>query len=441
MFKGIAKKLENKTTQLAVMGLGYVGLPLAVEFGKKIVTVGFDLKQERIDELKEHIDLTGEISPHAMKMAKYIDFTSDQECLKESLFIVVAVPSPINDDKEPDLSFLEFASEIIGKNIQKGTIVVFESTVYPGVTEDICAPIIEKYSGFKRGVDFKLGYSPERINPGDKEHRIVDILKIVSGEDEETLDEVAKVYGMIIKAGLHRAESIKVAEAAKVIENVQRDLNIAFVNELSVIFHKMNIDTQAVLEAAGTKWNFVKMKPGLVGGHCIGVDPYYLTHKAQNIGYDPQVILAGRRINDAMGGYIANQTIEQLKKAKIEIKGSRVIIFGITFKENVGDIRNSGVVDIIDKLRMSDVVVDVIDPLASKEDVKKEYGIDLLEYNKELRADAIIMAVSHQSFKEHLSPDILSQHISLDIRQGVFMDVKAMYHSKDFSDQVLYWRL
>ena len=438
----ICKQLIDKQSKLAVVGLGYVGLPLAVEFGKKIQTIGFDVKEKRVEELNQGIDVTNETTSKDLKSSTYIEFSSNPEKLKEAGFVIVAVPSPINKNKQPNLFYLTSASEIVGKNLCKDSIIVFESTVYPGVTEDVCVPIIEKFSGLKCGQDFKVGYSPERINPGDKEHDVTSIMKIVSGMDEQTLEDVADVYDLVIKAGLFKAKSIKCAEAAKVIENVQRDLNIALVNELAIIFHKLGIDTKDVLEAAGTKWNFIKMHPGLVGGHCIGVDPYYLTHKAEEIGYNPQVILSGRRINDSMGKYIAEQTIKKLIEADKVVKGSKVLVMGITFKENVSDIRNSKVIDIISELKEYGVEVVVIDPLALPEDIHKEYGINLVEYQSTIKADGIIVAVNHKEFKETLTVETIINHFSEVSGNGVVMDIKSVFEPKDFNQtDVLYWRL
>lgn len=438
----ICEQLKNKQSKLAVVGLGYVGLPLAVEFGKKISTIGFDVKEKRVNELNQGIDLTNETSSEGLKSASFIEFTSDPSRLKEASFVIVAVPSPINKNKQPDLFFLKSASELIGKNLKQNAIIVFESTVYPGVTEDVCVPIIEKYSGLKCGKEFRVGYSPERINPGDKEHDVTSIIKIVSGMNKKTLEDVADVYNLVIKAGLYKAESIKCAEAAKVIENVQRDLNIALVNELAIIFHKLNIDTKAVLEAAGTKWNFIKMQPGLVGGHCIGVDPYYLTHKAEEIGYNPQVILSGRRINDSMGKYIAEQTIKKLIEADKTVKGSNVLIMGITFKENVSDIRNSKVIDVITELQEYGVNTQVIDPLALPEDIQKEYGIDLVKYNSKIKVDGMVIAVNHNEFKKNLTVKTITEHFSETDGKGVVMDIKSLFKPEDFNQSnILYWRL
>jgi len=432
----------DKKEKIAVVGLGYVGLPLAVEFGKTVKTIGFDLNKKRVAELNKNIDKNSETSTGEIKSANLIEFTSNPAKLKEAKFIIVAVPTPITKNKQPDLYCMTSASEIVGKNLARGSIVVFESTVYPGVTEDVCVPILEKYSGLKYGQDFKVGYSPERINPGDKEHNVRDIVKVVSGCDKETLEEVASIYSIIVKAGVFRAASIKTAEAAKVIENTQRDLNIALMNELSIIFNRMGIDTNSVLEAAGTKWNFIKMKPGLVGGHCIGVDPYYLTFKAEELGYNPQVILAGRRINDDMGKYIVEQTVKKLIEAGKAVKGAKVLVMGITFKENVSDIRNSRVIDIINELKEYGIDVIVCDPLAENAAVKHEYGIDLTEYTKKIKIDAIIVAVSHDAFKKDLTLDTLKAHLRNGSTKGVVIDVKGMFDKAQLERaNLLYWRL
>jgi len=438
----IFQQLKEKKTKLAIIGLGYVGLPLALEFGKKVKTIGFDLNQARINSLKKNIDSTNESLSEEIKLATFIEYTANPKKLRQAKFVIVAVPTPINKNKQPDLSFLISASEILGKNLSKDTIVVFESTVYPGVTEEICMPILERQSGLKYKKDFKLGYSPERINPGDKTHTITNILKIVSACDKTTLKEVSSVYGLVIKAGLFEAKSMKCAEAAKVIENIQRDLNIALINELAIIFNKMGIDTQAVLEAAATKWNFIKMQPGLVGGHCIGVDPYYLTHKAEEIGYTPQVILAGRRINDSMGKYIAEQTVKKLIESDKRVKGLKVLVLGITFKENVADIRNSKVIDLIDELKNYGINVSVVDPLASRSQVRDEYNINLTKYNINIKTDAIIVAVNHSQFKEILNFKTLKNHLSHSKGKGVIIDIKSALNSKEFNDaSITYWKL
>lgn len=434
--------IKNGTEKIAVVGLGYVGFPLAVEFGKVAKTIGFDLSQRRVGELKRGYDSTNEITSQEIKAAKYLKLTTDPKELKQARFIIVAVPTPITKNKQPDLYCVTSASEIVGKNLAKGSIVVFESTVYPGVTEDVCLPIIEKCSGLKYSREFKLGYSPERINPGDKEHTLSNIVKVVSGCDKETLDEVANIYGMVVKAGVYKADSIKCAEAAKVIENTQRDLNIALMNELSVIFHKMGIDTLSVLAAAGTKWNFIRMRPGLVGGHCIGVDPYYLTFKAEELGYHPQVILAGRKINDNMGKYIAEQTVKHLIEADKAVKGAKVLVAGITFKENVNDIRNSRVIDIINELKEYGITVMAVDPLADTEAVEHEYGIRLLKYSKSLKADAVVIAVNHDLFRQEFTLSRLKSHMSGGRSKGVVIDVKGMCNPEKFKNSgLLYWRL
>ena len=434
--------IKNGKEKVAVVGLGYVGFPLAMEFGKIVKTIGFDLSERRINELKRGYDSTNEISPEEIKAAKHLRLTTDPKELRQARFIIVAVPTPITKNKQPDLYCVISASEIVGKNLAKGSIVVFESTVYPGVTEDVCLPIIEKYSGLKYPLEFKLGYSPERINPGDKEHTLSNIVKVVSGCDKETLDEVANIYGMVVRAGVYKAESIKVAEAAKVIENTQRDLNIALMNELAVIFHKMGIDTLSVLAAAGTKWNFIRMRPGLVGGHCIGVDPYYLTFKAEELGYHPQVILAGRMINDNMGKYIAEQTVKHLIEADKTVKGAKVLVAGITFKENVNDIRNSRVIDIINELKEYGIAVMVADPLANAEAVEHEYGIKLIKYSKNLKVDAIVIAVSHDLFKREFTLSRLKSHMSYGKSKGVVIDVKGIFNLEAFKNSgLLYWRL
>jgi len=438
----IHKEIKDKKEKIAIVGLGYVGLPLAVEFGKIVKTTGFDLNKKRVQDLQNYLDTNNETPSEEIKAAKLLEVTADPKQLKEAKFIIVAVPTPITKNKQPDLFYLTSASEIVGKNLSQGSIVVFESTVYPGVTEDVCVPVLEKSSGLAYGKDFKAGYSPERINPGDREHTVSNIVKIVSGCDKETLEEVAAVYGLIVKAGVHKAESIKAAEAAKVIENTQRDLNIALMNELSIIFNKMGIDTLSVLKAAGTKWNFIRMSPGLVGGHCIGVDPYYLTFKAEELGYHPQVILAGRRINDDMGRYIAEQTVKHLIKANKTVKGAKVLVLGITFKENISDIRNSRVIDIINELKEYDVNVLACDPLADQEAVRHEYGIELAEYNKNIKVDAVVIAVAHNTFKKELSADVLRKHIASNGTKGVVIDVKGIFDNAISGDpKLLYWRL
>lgn len=437
--KNIYQDIKDKKDYIAVVGLGYVGLPLAVEFGKIVNTIGFDVKKERVDQLKKNIDINNETLSDEIKESKMLEFTANPDELKKASFVIVAVPTPINKHNQPDLKCLISASELVGKNLKKGAVVVFESTVYPTVTEDICVSIIEKASGLSYMKDFKVGYSPERINPGDKEHAIRTITKVVSGCDEETLELVAKVYQLVVDAGVFKADSIKSAEAAKVIENTQRDLNIALMNELAIIFNKMDIDTTSVLKAAGTKWNFINMRPGLVGGHCIGVDPYYLTFKAQELGYHPQVILAGRKINDGMGKYIAEQTVKKLIEVEKPVKGSKVIVFGITFKENVSDIRNSRVIDIIDELKEYGVDITVVDPLADKKEVLDEYGIELSDYPCKKKADVLILAVDHKQFKNDLINGIES-YFEKGFK-GVVIDVKAALEKESLSSNILYWRL
>ncbi|RJE83619.1 nucleotide sugar dehydrogenase [Paenibacillus sp. 1011MAR3C5] len=396
---GLYEDISIKKERISVIGLGYVGLPLAIELSKKFSVVGFDINEAKLDKYKKGVDITNEVGNQAIQESQ-IDFTSDQSKIKQCKFHIVAVPTPINSDKTPDLSPVIGASEIVGKNLIKGSIVVFESTVYPGTTEEICIPILEQTSGLKFGTDFKVGYSPERINPGDKVNTLTKITKVVSGSDDEALNIISSVYNAIIDAGVHKAESIKVAEAAKVIENSQRDINIAFMNELAIVFNKMNINTKAVLEAAGTKWNFLKFTPGLVGGHCIGVDPYYFTYKAELLGYHSQIILAGRKINDDMGKYVASNIIKSLIKADKHVKGSRVAILGITFKENCPDVRNTKVIDIINELQEYGVEILVYDPVADKEEVWHEYNISLVERNNLRELDGMVVSVAHSEFTQ-----------------------------------------
>lgn len=394
------KNIEQNNVKIAIIGLGYVGLPLAVEFGKIFPTVGFDVNIDRLEELEQGTDTTLETSESELAEAHLLTFTADIDQLKQCQVFIVTVPTPIDKYKTPDLGPLLKASETLGHVLKKGDIVIYESTVYPGATEDDCVPVLEQFSGLKFNVDFFAGYSPERINPGDKQHRVTTIKKVTSGSTPEVAEFVDKLYGTIIKAGTHKASSIKVAEAAKVIENTQRDVNIALVNELALIFNRMKIDTEAVLEAAGTKWNFLPFRPGLVGGHCIGVDPYYLTHKAQSIGYHPEVILAGRRINDDMGCYVASEMIKALLQKRIHVYGARIIILGLTFKENCPDLRNTKVIDIVEELRGYNVDVDVFDPWADNEEACSGYGLTLLETPKKNFYDGIIIAVAHKQFSE-----------------------------------------
>lgn len=386
--------------RIAIIGLGYVGLPLAVEFGKKLPVVGFDIYQKRVDELKNGQDHTLEVSPEELKQATQLSYTANLGDLKDCNFFIVTVPTPIDDYKQPDLTPLVKASTSIGKVLKKGDIVVYESTVYPGATEEACIPVLEQVSGLKFNQDFFAGYSPERINPGDKLHRVTNILKITSGSTAEVADFVDQVYNLIIEAGTHKAPSIKVAEVAKVIENTQRDVNIALINELAVIFNKMGIDTEAVLEAAGTKWNFLPFRPGLVGGHCIGVDPYYLTHKAQAIGYHPEIILAGRRLNDNMGAYVVTQLVKGMIKKKIQVEGAKVLILGLSFKENCPDIRNTKIIDIVAELKEYETQVDVYDPWVDRAEAEHEYGITPVQSVEKNTYDAVILAVAHEQFKE-----------------------------------------
>lgn len=426
--------------KISLVGLGYVGMPIAVAFAKKIKVVGFDLNEEKIGLYKSGIDPTNEVGNEVIKNTT-VEFTAEPSKLREAKFHIVAVPTPVNHDHTPDLTPVEGASRILGQNLTKGSVVVFESTVYPGVTEDICVPILEKESGLKCGTDFKIGYSPERINPGDKVHRLETITKIVSGMDEETLDTVAKVYELVVEAGVYRAESIKVAEAAKVIENSQRDINIAFMNELSIIFHKMDIDTQAVLEAAGTKWNFLKFMPGLVGGHCIGVDPYYLTYKSEELGYHSRIILAGRRINDEMGKYVAESLVKNLIKTDIPVKKAKVAILGFTFKENCPDTRNTKVIDIYNELGEYGIHPIVVDTAADAKEAKRLYGITFGSMEDIKDMDAVVVAVAHDDFKK-LDKKDFDKFYKKENSKKVLIDIKGILNRADYTtDDYLYWRL
>jgi UDP-N-acetyl-D-galactosamine dehydrogenase len=427
--------LERK---IAIVGLGYVGLPIAVAFGKRQRVIGFDINKAKIAELRKGIDRTGEVSTADLK-ATDVHYTHEPTDLKAADFIIVAVPTPINEALQPDLTALRKSSELIGSNLSPGSIVVFESTVYPGATEEVCQPILEKASGMKCGVDFKLGYSPERINPGDKEHTLERIVKVVSAQDQESLEIVANTYELVVKAGIHRASSIKVAEAAKVIENTQRDLNIALMNELALIFHRLGIDTKSVLDAAGTKWNFLKFSPGLVGGHCIGVDPYYLTAKAESVGYHPQVILAGRRINNGMGKFVAEQTMKRLSQLARPVNDLKVAVLGLTFKENVPDLRNSKVPDIIQELREYGVQVLVHDPIAEPEEAVAEYGIHLREWNDLTNVDGLVIAVAHRTYAEKGLQELLKP--LRNQQEGVVIDVKSLLDRSKLSSSLKYWRL
>lgn len=410
-------------TTVAVIGLGYVGLPLAVEFGKKFRTIGFDLSSEKVASYRDFVDPTGEVLPDELRAAIHLQCHADPATIREADFIVVAVPTPVDDAHQPDFTPLVGASETVGRHLKRGAVVVFESTVYPGATEEVCIPIIERESGLRWKRDFFVGYSPERINPGDKDRTVTKIVKVVSGDTPETLEKVKAVYSRIITAGVYPASSIKVAEAAKVIENTQRDLNIALMNELSVIFHKIGIDTLEVLKAAGTKWNFLPFRPGLVGGHCIGVDPYYLTHKAEMLGYHPQVITAGRRINDGMGKYVAEQTVKQMIQAGHSIRGCDVIVMGLTFKENCPDLRNSKVIDVVRELESFGCRVHVHDPVAADVEALREYGVVLEAWESLPRAAAIVAAVSHRAYLEMPLARITDKLLP----GGIFADVKATY--------------
>lgn len=435
------QKIIRKDEKISIIGLGYVGIPIAVAFAKKVNVIGFDVNQSKINLYLSGIDPTKEVGNGEIKSTT-IEFTSDEKKLKDAKFHIVAVPTPVNPDHTPDLTPIESASKILGRNLVKGSMIVYESTVYPGVTEDICVPILEKESGLKCGIDFKVGYSPERINPGDKNHRLEHIVKVVSGMDHESLDTIASVYQLVIEAGIYRAESIKVAEAAKVIENSQRDINIAFMNELSIIFNRMGIDTKSVLKAAGTKWNFLNYTPGLVGGHCIGVDPYYLTYKAEQLGYHSQIILSGRRINDAMGHYVAENLVKALIRADIPVKNARVGILGFTFKENCPDTRNTKVIDIVNELNEYGIFPIITDPKAEAAEANKEYGIDLVEFDKIQDMDAIIIAVAHEEYI-HFSIEDMNKLFKISPgRHKTIVDVKGILDRKEYeASGYLYWRL
>lgn len=406
--------------KIAIIGLGYVGLPLAVEFGKKVSVVGFDISSKRIEELKNGQDHTLEVSPIELQQAAQLSFTCDLEKLKECNFFIVTVPTPIDDYKQPDLTPLIKASTSIGQILKKGDIVVYESTVYPGATEEVCIPVLEKVSGLEFNTDFFAGYSPERINPGDKLHRVTNILKITSGSTPEVAEFIDEIYNLIIEAGTHKASTIKVAEAAKVIENTQRDVNIALINELALIFNRMGIDTEDVLKAAGTKWNFLPFRPGLVGGHCIGVDPYYLTHKAQSIGYHPEIILAGRRLNDSMGAYVVTQLVKKMIKKKIQVEGAKVLLLGLSFKENCPDIRNTKIIDIVKELEEYHIEVDVYDPWVDSAEAEHEYNIQPINAPKSAEYDGIILAVAHEQFKQMGAKEIRkfgkAEHVLYDLK-------------------------
>ena len=427
--------------KIAVVGMGYVGLPLAMAFSEKgFNVIGFDINEEKISKYINGEDPTNEVGDERIKNSKNIEFTSNEIKLREANFIIVAVPTPVLENKMPDLKLLEGASEIVGRNLSKGTIVVYESTVYPGATEEVCMPILEKESGMVCRKDFKIGYSPERINPADKVNTLTKIIKITSGMDKESSDIIAEVYGRIITAGIHRASSIKVAEAAKVIENSQRDINRAFVNELSLIFDRIGIDTMEVLEAAGTKWNFIPYKPGLVGGHCIGIDPYYLANKASELGYHAQVILSGRRINDGMAKFIAEKTIKKLINNSIRVKGADILVMGLTFKENCPDLRNSKINDVITELREYGANVHVIDPIAPKEEAKREYGIILEDENCIKNMDAVVVAVGHKEYRE-MEIEKLRKYFNPVYSRPLLIDVKSIFNREKAEKEYDYWRL
>lgn len=435
------ENIKNREEKISVVGLGYVGMPIAVAFANKVDVIGFDISKEKIELYNKGIDPTKEVGDNVIREAA-VEFTSDESRLKEAKFHIIAVPTPVNADHTPDLRLVESASRTVGRNLVRGSIVVFESTVYPGVTEEFCMPILEKESGLKCGDDFKVGYSPERINPGDKVHRLDTIVKVVSGMDEESLDIIAKVYELVAEAGIHRAESIKVAEAAKVIENSQRDINIAFMNELSIIFNKMGIDTKAVLSAASTKWNFIKFSPGLVGGHCIGVDPYYLTYKAEQLGYHSQIILSGRRINDDMGKYVVENLIKNLIKADVPVKGAKVAILGFTFKENCPDTRNTRVIDIVNELKEYGIKPFIVDPEADVEEAKNEYGIVFHSVEDIKDMDAVVIAVAHDQFLK-LSQENLNKIFKESTNdRKVLLDIKGILDRKEYElTGFRYWRL
>jgi UDP-N-acetyl-D-glucosamine/UDP-N-acetyl-D-galactosamine dehydrogenase len=425
-------------TTVAIIGLGYVGLPIAVEFAKVMPTIGFDLSKDKIENFKKKFDSTGEVSQEQFESALHLTVTSDPADIALANFFVVAVPTPVDNAHKPDFSPLVSASNIVGKYMKPGSIVVYESTVYPGATEEVCIPILEQVSGLKWKKDFNVGYSPERINPGDKEHTLTTIVKVVSGDTPSTLKKVSEVYGAIIKAGVYEASSIKVAEAAKVIENTQRDLNIALMNDLSMIFNRIGIDTLEVLKAAGTKWNFLPFRPGLVGGHCIGVDPYYLTYKAEQLGYIPQVILAGRRINDAMGPYVARQAVKSVIRAGHSLKDANIAVLGLTFKENVPDLRNSKVIDLIGELQSYGLKVHIVDPLVTSEEAHHEYGVSITKFEDLPKCACVVLAVNHKEFLERGSSQIKARMID----NGVFIDVKSALPPEEFtSNGFSVWRL
>lgn len=433
--------LINHQEKIAIIGLGYVGMPLGIAFAKKLQVIGFDRNKDKISLYKTGVDPTDEVGSEEIKNTT-VEFTTDETKLREAKFHIVAVPTPINSDKTPNLSPVEEASKVVGRNLSKGSIIVYESTVYPGVTEDVCIPIIEKESGLVCGVDFKVGYSPERINPGDRIHRLENIVKIVSGVDSESLDEISRIYELIIKAGTHKAQSIKVAEAAKVVENSQRDINIAFMNELAMVFDRMNIDTKQVIDAMNTKWNALGFTPGLVGGHCIGVDPYYFIYEAEKLGYHSQIILSGRKINDGMGKFISDAIIRKLILANKIVKKSKVVILGLTFKENTPDTRNSKIIDVIEGLKDYGINPIVVDPEADVEEAKREYGIDLIHLDEIKDADCIVLAVAHSTFKKMNIEDINKLFGEFDNEEKVIIDVKSLLDESEINKLgYSYWRL
>ena len=435
------EELINGEEKLAVVGLGYVGMPIAIAFAKKIKVIGYDLNTNKIQLYRNGYDPTNEVGNEAIKVST-VDFTDDATKLREAKFYVVAVPTPVNQDKTPDLVPVESAAKIVGQNMRKGSIIVFESTVYPGVTEDICVPILEKESGLKCGIDFKVGYSPERINPGDKIHRLEKICKIVSGIDEEALMQIKKIYDLIIEVGTYPVSNIKTAEAIKVVENSQRDINIAFMNELAMVFDRMGIDTNEVVDGMNTKWNALGFRPGLVGGHCIGVDPYYFTYEAEKLGYHSQIVLAGRKVNDGMGAFVADAAIKKMVLAGKAVRDARVIIMGLTFKENCPDIRNSKVEDIIKRLREYGIAPKVCDPWADKKEAEKEYGIQLIEISEVKEVDCIIIAVSHREFKSLKIEELNKFYRVSPNSEKILIDVKGIYKIQDIKAAGFsYWRL
>lgn len=442
IYMNLYDKIRSGKEKVSLVGLGYVGMPIAVAFAKKgVKVIGFDLNKEKIELYKQGVDPTLEVGDDEIKASK-VQFTCDEESLREAKFHIVAVPTPINPDKTPDLFPVEGASRIVGRNLTKGSMVVYESTVFPGVTEDICIPILEKESGLKCGVDFKIGYSPERINPGDKVHRLENITKIVSGMDEESLEIISRVYEIVVEVGVYRASTIKVAEAAKVVENSQRDINIAFMNELALVFDKMGIDTKEVVEAMNTKWNALKFYPGLVGGHCIGVDPYYFIYQAERLGYHSQIIAAGRKINDSMGKFVAESTIKQIIKSNKKVKEAKVCILGFTFKENCPDTRNSKIVDIIDELREYEINPVIIDPQADKAEAMREYGIKIENMDKACDADAVILAVAHREFADLSAADLDKFFKTEPNSSKVIIDVKSILNPQEIKKLgYQYWRL